>query len=127
MNKLTLLIKSIKMEQCIKTLYDFPDPEKWNLCQEFCLCRPQTPEEDPTCMSRETVELFCAVSRNKTIQMFLKSIIFIIMCNNSCVGVRKIHVYVISSIVGKRVPPPSFTRKKLIRIHHCRHHHRCRY
>ena len=51
------------MEKCIKNLFDLTNPEEWSLCQEYCLCTTSDTPEEPQCLTVDSVELFCPVSK----------------------------------------------------------------
>ena len=63
------------MEKCIKNLFDLSNPEEWSLCQEYCLCSTSDTPEEPQCLTVDSVELFCPVSKKNifvSVRVFLK-------------------------------------------------------
>ena len=62
--------KTIKMESCIKGLFDLDNPQEWALCDNYCLCHTSIDAIDNECVTAEVVTMFCGV-RLKKIYVFI--------------------------------------------------------
>ena len=67
--------KPIKMESCIKGLFDLDNPQEWALCDNYCLCHTSIDAIDNECVTAEVVTMFCGV-RLKKIYVFIYLFIY---------------------------------------------------